>query len=108
MPEPSLMTDREVWIMAGEIMAEHGKMTADYIIDRLSDDLEDAVAVENWRRIAAAVDAVNDAREHGANREQTRNTVKTISDDSERRSSAKANPNDLHRAGRARRCDPEA
>lgn len=55
------MTEREVWIKAGEIVAEHGEMTADYIIDRLSDVLDDAVAVEDWRRIAGAVDAISDA-----------------------------------------------
>jgi hypothetical protein len=55
------MTDREVWIMAGEIMATHGAMTPDYIIDRLSDVLDDKVAVEDWRRVAAAVDAINGA-----------------------------------------------
>jgi len=59
MPEPSPMTDREVWILAGEIMAEHGKMTADYIIDRLSNVLGDRVAVEDWRRVAAAVDEIS-------------------------------------------------
>jgi len=53
------MTDREVWIVAGEIMAAHGERTADYIIERLGDVLEDPVAVEDWRRIAAAVDAIN-------------------------------------------------
>lgn len=55
------MTERAVWMKAGEIMAEHGGMTADYIIERLSDDLDDRVAVEDWRRIAAAVDAINGA-----------------------------------------------
>ncbi len=34
-------------------------MTADYIIDKLSDVLDDRVAVEDWRRIAAAVDAIS-------------------------------------------------
>jgi hypothetical protein len=53
------MTDREVWILAGEIMAEHGTMTADYIIDQLSEVLDNHVAVEDWRRIAAAVDHIN-------------------------------------------------
>jgi hypothetical protein len=53
------MTDREVWIVAGEIMAAHGEMTANYIIDRLSDVLDNQVAVEDWRRIAAAVDHIN-------------------------------------------------
>lgn len=55
------MTDREVWILAGEIMAEHGDLTADYIIGLLSDVLDDAVAVEDWRRVAAAVDAITGA-----------------------------------------------
>jgi hypothetical protein len=54
------MTDREVWIVAGEIMATHGERTADYIIDRLGDVLDDPVAVEDWRRIAAAVDEIAD------------------------------------------------
>ncbi len=52
------MTEREVWIFAGEIMAEYGDQTADYIIDRVSDALGDRVAVEDWRRIAAAVDEI--------------------------------------------------
>ncbi len=47
-----------MWILAGEILAEHGEMTADYIIGRLSDVLDDRVAVEDWRRIAAAVDEI--------------------------------------------------
>ncbi len=50
------MADREIWIQAGAILAEHGDMTADYIIDRLSDALGDRIAVEDWRRIAVAVD----------------------------------------------------
>lgn len=56
------VTDREVWIKAGAILAEHGAMTADYIIDRLSDVLDDHVAVEDWRRIAAAVDMITGDR----------------------------------------------
>lgn len=55
------MEDREVWIQAGAILAAHGKLTSDYIIDQLSDALGDRVAVEDWRRIAAAVDAISDA-----------------------------------------------
>lgn len=55
------MTDREVWVKAGEILAEHGSMTADYIIAQLGDALGDRIAVEDWRRVAAAVDAIADA-----------------------------------------------
>jgi hypothetical protein len=61
------MTTRDVWLTAGQILKTHGEMTADYIIDRLGDVLEDPVAVEDWRRIAEAVDAITDVPTHGAN-----------------------------------------
>ena len=51
-----MATDREIWVRACSILVEHGEMTADYIIDQLSDALGDTVAVEDWRRIAVAVD----------------------------------------------------
>ena len=63
----SPLTDREVWLKAGAIVAEHGEMTADYIIDQLGDVLDNDVAVEDWRRVAAAVDAITDADTHGRN-----------------------------------------
>ncbi len=56
-----MMTEREVWVQAGAILAEHGELTADYIIDQLSDALGDRIAVEDWRRIAAAVDIISEA-----------------------------------------------
>jgi hypothetical protein len=56
------VTNREVWLKAGEIVAEHGAMTTEYIIDQVSDALGDRVAVEDWRRIAKAVDAITDAK----------------------------------------------
>jgi len=56
-----MMTDREVWVKAGSIVAEHGELTADYIIEQLDDVLGDRVAVEDWRRIAAAVDVIGTA-----------------------------------------------
>lgn len=37
-------------------------MTAEYITGQLGDVLGDRVAVEDWRRIAAAVDEISDAR----------------------------------------------
>jgi hypothetical protein len=52
------MTDRDVWILAGEVLAEHGEMTFEYIMGQLSQVLEDTVATENWRRVAGAVDAI--------------------------------------------------
>ncbi len=55
------MTDREVMVKAGEIFAEQGALTADYIITQLGDVLGDSVAIEDWRRVAAAVDTIADA-----------------------------------------------
>ena len=54
-----MMTDREVMMKAGEIVAEHGVLTSEYIIGQLSDALGNSVAVEDWRRIAVAVDAIS-------------------------------------------------
>lgn len=55
------LTDREVWIKACAVLAEHGALTADYIIEQLSDVLSDNVAVEDWRRVASAVDEITGA-----------------------------------------------
>jgi hypothetical protein len=57
-----MMTDREVMMKAGEILAEHGALTSDYIIEHLSNVLGDRIAVEDWRRIAAAADAISEAK----------------------------------------------
>jgi hypothetical protein len=48
-----------IWVKAGTIVAEHGALTSDYIISHLGDVIDDNVAVEDWRRIASAVDAIN-------------------------------------------------
>ena len=56
------MNEREVWIQAGAILAAHGGLTAEYIIDQLSDALGDKIAVEDWRRVAAAVDIITGER----------------------------------------------
>ena len=52
------MEDREIWIRAGEILAEHGEHTAKYIVDQMVAAIGDPVAVKNWHRIAAAVDVI--------------------------------------------------
>lgn len=62
-----MMSQREIWIKAGAILAEHGGMTADYIIDRVGDVLDNEVAVEDWRQIAAAVDAITATTSRGSN-----------------------------------------
>jgi hypothetical protein len=56
------MSDRDIWIKAGAILAEHGEMTPDYIIDQLSDVLDNYVAVKKRRGIAGAVDAITGAK----------------------------------------------
>lgn len=53
-----MMTGRHVMVKAGEILAEYGATAADYIINHLGDVLGDRVAVEDWRRFAAAVDTI--------------------------------------------------
>lgn len=52
------MTERDIWVKAGVIVAEHGALTADYIIDHISDVMGDRFAIEDWRRIARAVDMI--------------------------------------------------
>ncbi|WP_156362388.1 hypothetical protein [Sphingomonas sp. Leaf208] len=55
------MSDRDVWLKPGTIVAEHGSLTTEYIISQLSDVIDDNVAVEDWRRVATAVDAITNA-----------------------------------------------
>jgi hypothetical protein len=43
------------------ILAEHGDRSADYIIEQLAESVGDRVAIEDWRRIAAAADFIADA-----------------------------------------------
>ncbi|MET4595034.1 MULTISPECIES: hypothetical protein [unclassified Sphingomonas] len=40
------------------ILDQHGNGSADYIIDQLDDAFGDMGAIEDWRRIAAAVDYI--------------------------------------------------
>ncbi|WP_160172599.1 hypothetical protein [Sphingomonas sp. FUKUSWIS1] len=42
------MSDREVWIQAAAILAEHGEHTPDYIVDQMVAAIGDPVAVKNW------------------------------------------------------------
>lgn len=57
-----MMSQREVWIKAGAILAEHGAMAGYYIIGQLSDVMGCDDAEEDWRRVAAAVDAITGAK----------------------------------------------
>ena len=55
------MSDRDVWVRAGAIVAEYGTGAAAYIITQLCDVLDDMGTVQDWRRVANAVDAIRDA-----------------------------------------------
>jgi hypothetical protein len=52
------MTEREAWLKAGEILVQRGDFTAEYIIMHLGDLLNDDAGIQDWRRVAAAVDAI--------------------------------------------------
>ena len=57
------MSDREVWFSASEILTEYGPGAIAYIVDQVSCAIADKIAVEDWRRVATAVDAIVDCRE---------------------------------------------
>lgn len=52
------LTNRQVWLTAGKILATHAEMTADYVRDDLGDTIGPKIGFDNLRRIAAAVDAI--------------------------------------------------
>lgn len=61
------MTERDIWVRACTIVAEHGMATMDYIIDRIEDALGDRGAVEDWCRVGAAVDEITASSPYGSN-----------------------------------------
>lgn len=52
------LTNRQVWLAAGTILAKHIEMTAEYVRDDLGDAIGPKIGFENLRRIAAAVDEI--------------------------------------------------
>jgi len=54
------MTDREVWLKAMAIVEAHGTMEAAPIVDTILDVLGDTPQENDWARVAAAVDAINE------------------------------------------------
>ena len=62
-PADQRLSDREVWFSASEILTEYGPGAIAYIIDQVSCAIADETAVEDWRRVATAVDAIIDCRE---------------------------------------------
>ncbi len=52
------MSDREVWEKATAIVADFGEDGAEQFAERLFDILRDTANPHDWRRVAAAVDAI--------------------------------------------------
>ncbi|MEG3166508.1 hypothetical protein U1701_18170 [Sphingomonas sp. PB2P19] len=67
MTEVMRLTERAIWQTAGEIVEQYGAGAADYIISQLGDVIEHRAAAEDWRRIAAAVDAIMGTKRQSAN-----------------------------------------
>lgn len=57
-----MMTDREVWLKAMAIVEAHGTMEAAPIVDTILDVLGDTPQENDWARVAAAVDAINEGQ----------------------------------------------
>lgn len=55
------MTEREVWELAAAIVVELSDEDLSLAAGRLGDLLRGTAAPENWRRVAAAVDAIASA-----------------------------------------------
>jgi len=53
------LTDRDVRMKAYTIVAEVGMLTSKYVLQQLNDVLDSRAASEDWRRVAAAVDAIS-------------------------------------------------
>ncbi len=58
-----MMTDREVWLKAMAIVEAHGTMEAAPIVDTILDVLGDTPQENDWARVAAAVDAINEGEQ---------------------------------------------
>lgn len=101
------MTGRDVIIKVGEILAQHGALTADYIIEQLDDVLDDRIAVEDWVRIAAAVAVSTVTSPTKVNLERTQSVVDRTAAESGPSRLVQAEPNDVYRPSGAGRCNPK-
>jgi hypothetical protein len=58
MPELPAMSEREVWEKASTIAAAFGDDEPEHFAGRLFDILRDTTDPQDWRRVAAALDAI--------------------------------------------------
>ncbi len=57
-----MMSEREVWLKAMAVVDAHGTMEAAPVMTTLLEVLGDDPHRDDWARVAAAVDAINDAQ----------------------------------------------
>jgi alkylhydroperoxidase family enzyme len=54
-----MMSDREVWLKAWDVVRTHGALESAPVVATLLDVLGDDPHHAEWTRVAAAVDAIN-------------------------------------------------
>ncbi len=57
-----MMSAREVWLKAMAIVEAHGTMEAAPIVDTILEVLGSTPQENDWARVAAAVDAINEGQ----------------------------------------------
>ena len=57
-----MMTDRDVWLKAMAVVQAHGTMEAAPVMDTLVQVLGDDPHRDDWARVAAAVDVINESQ----------------------------------------------
>ena len=57
-----MMSDRDVWLKAMAVVRAHGTMEAAPVMDPLVQVLGDDPHRDDWARVAAAVDIINESQ----------------------------------------------
>jgi hypothetical protein len=57
-----MMSDRDVWLKAMAVVQAHGTMEAAPVMDTLVQVLGDDPHRDDWARVAAAVDIINESQ----------------------------------------------
>jgi len=57
-----MMSDRDVWLKAMAVVQAHGTMEAAPVMDTLVQVLGDDPHRDDWARVAAAVDVINESQ----------------------------------------------
>ena len=57
-----MMSDREVWLKAWDVVRTHGAMESAPVVATLLELMGDDPHTSDWARVAAAVDAINEGQ----------------------------------------------